>query len=147
MSESLIPVPLTTKILRSNGFNNSQVCCDIFYYKETLTQASQDGEVVLSIQLIQNPESKPGVWEIIGGQFHAHIRYLYQLQHCMKIIGFKKEFALNPMKIYEILEQLNNSFKILSEKRLVHRTINLENILVKYLNEQKTNYIVKLKLT
>ena len=59
----------------------------------------------------------------------------------------KKEFALNPMKIYEILEQLNNSFKILSEKRLVHRTINLENILVKYLNEQKTNYIVKLKLT
>ncbi len=56
-----------------------------------------------------------------------------------------KPFKLN--MIYEILNQLNISFKIMSDNRLVHRALNLENILVKYLDKEKKNFIIKLKLT
>ena len=57
----------------------------------------------------------------------------------------KKVFTNN--EIHNILIQLNNSFKIMNKYRLIHRALNLENILIKYKNEQKTDYIVKLKLT
>ena len=35
----------------------------------------------------------------------------------------------------------------MAENQLVHRAINLDNILVKYQNKEKTKYIIKLKLT
>ena len=57
----------------------------------------------------------------------------------------KQLFNLND--IFNILKQLNNSFKIMAKKKLVHRALNLDNILIKYVNREKTNYIVKLKLT
>ena len=50
-------------------------------------------------------------------------------------------------EIYNILMQLNNSFRIMDENNLVHRALNLDNILVKYLDESKLDYIIKLKLT
>ena len=56
-----------------------------------------------------------------------------------------RPFKLN--MIYEILNQLNISFKIMSDNRLVHRALNLENILVKYLDKEKKKFIIKLKLT
>ena len=59
----------------------------------------------------------------------------------------KRNGPFNPDEIYDILNQLNNSFKIMSQNQLVHRDLNLENILVKYENEEKTKFIVKLKLT
>jgi len=59
----------------------------------------------------------------------------------------KRNAPFNPEEIYDILNQLNNSFKIMSQNQLVHRDLNLENILVKYENEEKTKFIVKLKLT
>ena len=54
---------------------------------------------------------------------------------------------MHPDKIYEILNQLNKSFKIMSDNKLVHKALNLENILVKYLDKEKQKYIIKLKLT
>ena len=59
----------------------------------------------------------------------------------------KRNEPFNQLEIYDILNQLNNSFKIMSQNQLVHRDLNLENILVKYENEEKTKFIVKLKLT
>ena len=50
-------------------------------------------------------------------------------------------------KIYEILSQLNNSFRIMEQNKLIHRALNLENILIKYENKEKSQYIIKLKLT
>ena len=44
----------------------------------------------------------------------------------------------------EILNQLNNSFRILSENKLVHRDLKLANILVKYEDKEKTKMIYKL---
>ena len=53
----------------------------------------------------------------------------------------------NIEEIYNILCQLNNSFNIMAKNQLVHRALNLDNILVKYLNAEKTEFITKLKLT
>ena len=95
MAESLIPSPLKADILKSNGFEDD-VNSGWLEFKESASLISQDSEVAINIELRPNSESKFGIWEIKGfGQFHAYIRFLHQLQHCMKIIGFKKEFVLN----------------------------------------------------
>ena len=58
-----------------------------------------------------------------------------------------KEKFFDYKRIYNILSQLNNSFRIMSKKKLVHRDLNLENILIKYENDESREYIIKLKLT
>ena len=56
-----------------------------------------------------------------------------------------KDKGLNMDEIYNILFQLNNSFKIMNENKIVHRDLKFENILIKYENkEKKDKYIVKL---
>ena len=57
----------------------------------------------------------------------------------------KKE--LNPEEIYEILNQLNNSFEIMKKNQILHRALRPENILIKYNNKERTEFTVKLKLT
>lgn len=58
-----------------------------------------------------------------------------------------KDEPFNADEIYEILKQLNKSFDIMLSKRILHNSIKLENILLKYLNGEKTKFIVKLKIT
>ena len=50
-------------------------------------------------------------------------------------------------EIYEIINQLNKTIKIMVESKLIYIDIKIENILLKYINEEKTKYIIKLKLT
>ena len=57
---------------------------------------------------------------------------------CRKENGFSSE------EIKYVLLQLNKVFKIMNYYKIVHRDIKLNNILVKYLNEQKTKYKVLL---
>ena len=52
--------------------------------------------------------------------------------------GFSKE------EIYDILVQLNNTFKIMFDNKLVHRDLKLQNILFKYIDKGSNKYIVKL---
>jgi serine/threonine protein kinase len=47
-------------------------------------------------------------------------------------------------EIYYILNQLNNTFKIMFENNICHRDLKLQNILLKYTNEEKTKFIIKL---
>jgi len=58
-----------------------------------------------------------------------------------------RDKSFNSKEICEILRQLNNSFRIMVENKILHGAIKLQNILLKYLNEEKTKYIVKLKIT
>ena len=51
---------------------------------------------------------------------------------------------LNSEEVYEILSQLNNTFRIISVKKIAHRDIKLENILIKYDKNDKTKFTVKL---
>jgi hypothetical protein len=59
------------------------------------------------------------------------------------ILNEKKE-AFNIDEVYDIISQLNNTFKIISENNIVHRDLKLENILVKYIDKKKSKFIVKL---
>ena len=56
----------------------------------------------------------------------------------------KTKNGFNAKEIREILLQLNNVFKKMNEKNIAHRDIKLHNILVKYLNEEKTKFKVLL---
>ena len=55
--------------------------------------------------------------------------------------------GLNSKEIYYILGQLNNSFKIMNKNEILHRALRIENILIKYKNKEKDEFIAKLKLT
>ena len=56
----------------------------------------------------------------------------------------KRNTGFNKDEIYDILSQLNNTFKIMSQNIIIHRDLKLENILVKYLDNDKSKFIVKL---
>ncbi len=60
-----------------------------------------------------------------------------------KILKEKKS-GFKPEEIYEIMKQLNETFRIMVKNNIVHRDIKLENILVKYENEEKNKFKVKL---
>ena len=55
-----------------------------------------------------------------------------------------KRAQLSEEEIYMVLSQLNNTFRIISSKNIAHRDLKLENILVKYENQEKTKYTFKL---
>ena len=52
--------------------------------------------------------------------------------------------GFEPEEIKKIMNQLNETFKIMTREKIVHRDIKLENILVKYENDNKEDFIVKL---
>ena len=54
----------------------------------------------------------------------------------------KQNFSIG--EIYDLLTQLNNSFKLMVKNQISHRDLKLENILIKYKNKEKTKYEVKL---
>jgi len=56
----------------------------------------------------------------------------------------KRGNGLNPQEILEILKQLNNTFKIMASNLIVHRDLKLSNIFIKYNNNEKSEYIIKL---
>jgi len=58
-----------------------------------------------------------------------------------------RDKSFNSEEIREILKQLNYSFKIMVKNKILHGEIKLQNILLKYLNKEKTKFIVKLKIT
>ena len=59
-------------------------------------------------------------------------------------ILIKKKEGFNIKEIYEIMYQLNKTFKIMKENKIVHRDIKLDNILIKYENNNILNFICKL---
>ena len=62
------------------------------------------------------------------------------LSHLLK----RRKCGFNAKEIYEIMYQLNKTFKIMKENKIVHRDIKLEHILIKYENNNILNFICKL---
>ena len=56
----------------------------------------------------------------------------------------KRNKGLSPQEILGILKQLNNTFRIMVNNLIVHRDLKLDSIFIKYKNEEKSEYIIKL---
>ena len=56
----------------------------------------------------------------------------------------KQKRSFNAEEIYRIIQNLNIGFKKMNEKKIIHGNLKLENILIKYLDENKTKYIFKI---
>ena len=52
--------------------------------------------------------------------------------------------GLNTKEIKEKFLELNELFKIIQEKKIIHRDLKLENLLIKFKSKEKTDYIIKL---
>ena len=57
------------------------------------------------------------------------------------LISIKKR-PFNADEIYEILKQLNKSLEIMVNNKILHRALKPQNILLKYLNKEKSKFLV-----
>ena len=78
--------------------------------------------------------------------FHNKNEFVIVMELCDENLNdfLIRKGNFNSDEIYYILTQINKSFKKMNELKIVHRDLNLKNILVKYENPEKTKYILKL---
>ena len=55
-----------------------------------------------------------------------------------KVLESRKK-CFNSKEIFKIMNQLNDTFKIMVKNKIVHRNIELNNILVKFIDQEKEN--------
>ena len=104
----------------------------------------------INMNILQGKKKENENAVILDKCFEADNKFIIVMEKCDNNLYDYLENRNKPFnseEIYEILTQLNNSFKIMVDNKILHRAIQLQNILLKYLNEEKTKYIVKLKLT
>ena len=56
----------------------------------------------------------------------------------------KRNKSLNEEEIKKIFIDLNKVFEVMNKQNIIHRDLKLKNFLIKYINEEKTEFIVKL---
>ena len=66
------------------------------------------------------------------------------LSEVLKQRLIKEKKGFNSEEIYEIMNQLNNTFKKMKENNIIHRDLKLENILIKYNDKEHKKYTIKL---
>ena len=88
---------------------------------------------------------------IYSVRFYEYFRYENQFVIIMELcdnnlqkVWKDRNMAFEPEDIYKIMNQLNETFKIMVKNNIVHRDLKLENILIKYIDEGKKDFIVKL---
>ena len=88
---------------------------------------------------------------IYSVRFYEYFRYENQFVIIMELcdnnlqkVWKDRNMAFEPEEIYKIMNQLNETFKIMVKNKIVHRDLKLENILIKYTDEGKKDFIVKL---
>ena len=83
----------------------------------------------------------------IYASFDTKEEFIIVMELCDNTLFYelaKTENGFNEKEIRDILLQLNNAFRKLNENNIAHRDIKLHNILVKYLNKEKTKFKVLL---
>ena len=70
--------------------------------------------------------------------FETENEFVIIMELCDKsLTQLKKGRRFNVQEIYELLSQLNNTFKIMNENKIVHRDLKPDNILIKYVEDNK----------
>ena len=67
--------------------------------------------------------------------------YCFRILRNRLIVSLKKKFSNS--EILTIMEGLNKHFKYMHNNGIIHRDLNPENIMIKYVDSSKTNYITK----
>ena len=149
-----------------NITNNEKVAIKVFdsgrirqaYKRKHLKEMSKDKiekkkllfkNEIINMKKMKNEENENIVKLIEDYEEKEEIGIIMELcdDNLLNIVVAKEEDSFNSKQIKNILNQLNKSFKIMNEQKIVHRALNLENILIKYKDEKMKEYIVKLKLT
>ncbi len=68
---------------------------------------------------------------------------MLELCNCQLEDLIKQNNGIDEYKIFEILIQLNNAFIMIYKKDIIHRDIKQENIIVKYINVNHSQFIIK----
>ena len=102
-----------------------------------------------NMKILQEKNNKNAV--ILDECFETDKEFVIIMEKCDNnlfnhLIHIKRK-PFNPDEIYEILKQLNNCFQIMVNNNIVHRALKPQNILLKYLNEKRSEFLVKLKIT
>ena len=63
---------------------------------------------------------------------------------CLQSLLIERRSGFSSREILDILNQLNNTFKIMKANNIVHRDLKLANILIKYKDSENKKFIVKL---
>ena len=129
--------------LRSHG-NTSSIDRDLHSYINAFTNEAKNMEILLG----EKKDNKNAV--ILDECFENDEEFVIIMEKCdnnlNKHLACRKK-SFNSDEIYEILKQLNNSFEIMVNHNILHRAIKPQNILLKYLNDERTKFLVKLKIT
>ena len=131
------------EFLRSHG-NTSPTERDLHCYINAFRNEAKN----MGILLGEKKDNKNAV--ILDECFETDEEFVIIMEKCdnnlNKHLACRKK-PFNSDEIYEILKQLNNSFKIMVNSNILHRALKPQNILLKYLNDEKTEFLVKLKIT
>ena len=94
----------------------------------------------LNIMTICSNENKNNYSTKIFKYFEYSNEFAIVMELCddnLSKILRRREKGFEPEEIKKIMNQLNETFKIMTKEKIVHRDIKLENILVKYENDKK----------
>ena len=81
------------------------------------------------------------------GNYDKENQKIIMLEKCdedLEAYMKNRKRALNTEKIKEIFTGLNEVFKAMYEKQIIHRDLKLSNLLLKYKDSNKENFIIKL---
>ena len=81
------------------------------------------------------------------GNYYKENERIIVMEKCdLNLKDFVKQRgkALGILEIKYQFRELNELFKLMQNKKIIHRDLKLENLLVKYINKEKNEYIIKL---
>ena len=127
------------KIIDKNLLKNNN---DFSYQNETIdtnviTKELKDEINIMKIIEGKNKDNKNTVK--LYEYFNMEKKFSIVMELCdgnLKQYLQKRKNAFNSSEIYELLTQLNNTFRIMYENKIVHRDFKLENILYKIENDK-----------
>jgi len=95
------------------------------------------------VQIMSNCENSVKFYQYYKENgFHIIIMELCD-NELEKILNIKKD-GYNSSEILSIMNGLNNAFKFMNDKKIIHRDLKLENIMIKYIDDSKTKFIPKI---